>query len=80
MATLDDIVKRQKDGATFVLAAPMLRLKPAEFHALAQAWYDDGGPGFNVIGTPHRSVVDGEFLITRVTVVKTVSRAAAPDS
>ena len=80
MATLDDIVKRQKGGATFVLTAPMLRLKPAEFHALAQDWYDDGGPGFNVIGTPHRSVVDGEFFITRVTVIKTVSRAAAPDS
>jgi hypothetical protein len=78
MATIDEFVKRQKDGATFVITAPMLRVKPAEFHALAQAWYDDGGPGFNVIGTPHRSVVDGEFFITRVTVIKTVSRAAAP--
>jgi hypothetical protein len=76
MATIDELVKRQKEGATFVISAPMLRLKPAEFHALAQAWYDDGGPGFNVIGTPHRSVVDGEFLITRVTVIRTVSRAA----
>ncbi len=80
MTTLDDFVKRQKDGATFVISAPMLRLKPAEFDALAQAWFDDGGPGFNVIGTPHRTVVDGEFFITRVTVIKTTSRSAATDS
>lgn len=76
MATLADFVKRQKDGASFVVTSHMLRLKPAEFDALAQAWFDDGGPGFNVIGTPHRTVVDGEFFITRITVVKTVSRAA----
>jgi hypothetical protein len=80
MSAIDDFVKRQKDGATFVITSQMLRLKPAEFDALAQQWYDDGGPGFNVIGTPHRTVVDGEFFITRVTVIKTLSRSAADNS
>lgn len=76
MAALDDFVKKQKDGARFVITAPMLRLPPAQFDTLAQAWLDDGGPGFNVVGVPHRVVVDGEFLISRVTVIKT--RSASP--
>jgi hypothetical protein len=71
MATLDDFVNKQKEGATFVVTAQMLRLKPQDFDVLAQRWLDDGGPGFNVIGTPHRTVVDGEFFISRVTVIKT---------
>lgn len=71
MATLDDFVNKQKEGATFVVTAQMLRLKPQDFDALAQRWLDDGGPGFNVVGTPHRTVVDGEFFISRVTVIKT---------
>ena len=76
MAGIDDFVKKQKDGATFVISAQMLRMKPQEFDALAQTWFDDGGPGFNVVGVPHRTVVDGEFLISRVTVIKTVSSRA----
>ncbi|MFC3110752.1 hypothetical protein ACFQAT_25020 [Undibacterium arcticum] len=76
MAGIDDFVKKQKDGATFVISAQMLRMKPQEFDALAQTWFDDGGPGFNVVGMPHRTVVDGEFLISRVTVIKTVSSRA----
>lgn len=75
MATIDEFVKKQKDGARFVITAPMLRLTAEEFDTLAQIWLDDGGPGFNVVGTPHRTVVDGEFFISRVTVIKTTSRA-----
>lgn len=71
MATIDDFVNKQKEGARFVITAQMLRLKPQDFDTLAQAWLDDGGPGFNVVGVPHRTVVDGEFFISRVTVVKT---------
>jgi hypothetical protein len=71
MATIDDFVKKQKDGAKFVITAPMLRLNAEEFDTLARIWHDEGGPGFNVIGVPHRTVVDGEFYITRVTVIKT---------
>jgi hypothetical protein len=71
MATIDDFVKKQKDGAKFVITAPMLRLDPEEFDTLARIWHDEGGPGFNVIGVPHRTVVNGEFYITRVTVIKT---------
>jgi len=51
----------------------MLRLEPREFDSLAQQWYDDGGPGFNVVGVPYRTVVDGEFLISRVTVIRTTA-------
>jgi hypothetical protein len=73
MASIDDLVKKQKAGAQFVISAQMLRLKPQEFDPMAQHWLDDGGPGFNVVGVPHRSVVDGEFLITRVTVIRTTA-------
>lgn len=73
MATLDELVRKQKAGAQFVITAQMLRMKPQDFDPLAQRWLDDGGPGFNVIGVPHRSVVDGEFLISRVTVVRTTA-------
>ena len=73
MATLDELVKKQKPGAQFVISAQMLRLKPQEFDPMAEAWLDDGGPGFNVVGVPFRSVVDGEFLISRVTVIRTTA-------
>jgi hypothetical protein len=73
MASIDDFVKKQKAGAQFVITAQMLRLKPQEFDALAQRWLDDGGPGFNVVGVPHRTVIDGEFLISRVTVIRTTA-------
>jgi len=74
MATLDELVKKQKAGAQFVISAQMLRLKPQEFDPMAQRWLDDGGPGFNVVGVPHRSVVDDEFLISRVTVIRTTAQ------
>lgn len=79
MQAIEDFVKRQKEGATFVITAQMLRLKPHEFDKLAQAWLDDGGPGFNVIGVPHRVVVDGQFLISRVTVIRTRASPSATD-
>jgi hypothetical protein len=78
MAIIDEFVKRQKEGATFVITAQMLRMDPEQFDPLAQQWLDEGGPGFNVVGVPHRIVVDGDFLISRVTVIRT--RAAAPDA
>ncbi|WDZ95325.1 hypothetical protein Herbaro_17800 [Herbaspirillum sp. WKF16] len=73
MAKLEDIVRKQKAGATFVISAQMLQLSPREFDALAQVWDDDGGPGFNVMGVPFRVVVEGEFVISRVTVVRTTA-------
>jgi hypothetical protein len=73
MASIDDFVKKQKPGARFVITARMLRLEPQEFDTMAQRWLDDGGPGFNVVGVPHRTVVDGEFLISRVTVIRTTA-------
>lgn len=74
MATLDELVRKQQAGAQFVISAQMLRMKPQEFDQMAQAWDDDGGPGFNVVGVPFRSVVDGEFLISRVTVIRTTAQ------
>jgi hypothetical protein len=73
MASINDLVKKQKAGAQFVISAQMLRLKQQEFDTLAQRWLDDGGPGFNVVGVPHRTVVDGELLISRVTVIRTTA-------
>lgn len=73
MASIDDLVRKQKAGAQFVISAQMLRLTPKQFDPMAQGWLDDGGPGFNVIGIPHRTVVDGEFLISRVTVIRTTA-------
>ncbi len=73
MASIEGFVKKQKAGAQFVITAQMLHLKPQEFDTLAKAWLDDGGPGFNVVGVPHRTVVDGEFLISRVTVIRTTA-------
>lgn len=73
MASIEEVVKKQKAGAQFVISAQMLRLSPREFDPMAQRWLDDGGPGFNVVGTPHRTVVDGEFLISRVTVIRTTA-------
>ena len=73
MAAIDDFVRKQKAGAQFVITAQMARLEPQEFDTLAQQWLDDGGPGFNVIGVPYRRVVEDEFLITRVTVIRTTA-------
>ncbi|MFC5473435.1 hypothetical protein [Paraherbaspirillum soli] len=70
MAKIEDVVKRQKDGASFVLSAPMLGLDLEDFDTVAKIWVREGGPGFKVAGVPHRKCVDGEFLIDRVTVVK----------
>ncbi len=73
MAGIEDFVKKQKAGAQFVITAQMLRMTPPEFDTLAQVWLDEGGPGFNVIGVPHRTVIDGDFLISRVTVIRTTA-------
>jgi hypothetical protein len=73
MASIDDVVRKQKPGAQFVISAQMLRMKPQDFDPVAQHWLDDGGPGFNVVGVPHRIVVEGEFLISRVTVIRTTA-------
>ncbi|MGV3741355.1 MAG: hypothetical protein ACO1NO_03485 [Burkholderiaceae bacterium] len=73
MASIIDFVKKQKAGAQFVITAQMLKLNPQDFDRLAKLWIDDGGPGFNVVGVPHRVVVDGEFVISRVTVIRTTA-------
>lgn len=69
--TIDEVLNRQKDGAQFVLSAPMLGLGIEEFDTIAKIWVKEGGPGFKVTGVPHRRCIDGEFFIDRVTVTKT---------
>lgn len=73
MASIEDIVRKHLPGAQFVISAQMLRLRPQDFDALAQTWFDDGGPGFNVVGMPHRVVIDGEFFISRFTAIRTTA-------
>jgi hypothetical protein len=73
MASLQDVVRKQKAGARFVITAQMLQMPPKEFDRQATLWIDDGGPGFNVLGVPHRIVVDGEFVISRITVIRTTA-------
>lgn len=73
MASIIDFVKKQKPGAQFVITAHMLKLRPQDFDSLARLWIDEGGPGFNVAGVPHRTVIDGEFVISRVTVIRTTA-------
>lgn len=73
MGSIIDFVKKQKTSAQFVITAQMLKVGPQDFDGLARIWIDEGGPGFNVVGVPHRIVVNGEFLISRVTVIRTTA-------
>lgn len=68
MATLEDIVNRQRDGANFVISAAMLGLTTQAFDVLVQPWLKDGGPGFAMTKVPHRKCIDGEFFVDRITV------------
>jgi hypothetical protein len=70
MATLEDIVNKQKLGAKFVLSAPMLGMDLAAFDTQAAIWATQGGAGFEPAGVPFRKVIDGKFLIQRLTVVR----------
>ena len=71
MTRIEQIVAKQAIGARFVITAPMLGLTAPQFDALAQEWVAHGGCGFAPAGVPHRTCIDGEFYINRVTVVRT---------
>lgn len=71
MATLEDIVKRQKDGANFVISAAMLGLTTQAFDVLVQPWLNGAGPGFVMTRVPHRKCIDNEFFVDRITVRRT---------
>lgn len=73
MAKLDEVVARQKEGARFVITAPMLGVSAQDFDWMANGWLLEGGSGFSVAGVPHRTCIDGEFFINRITVVKLAS-------
>ena len=72
MATLEEVVKRQREGADFVISAAMLGLTTQAFDVLVQPWLKTGGPGFAMTRVPHRKCIDGEFFIDRITVRRTV--------
>ena len=72
MAGIDDFVNKQQAGAHFVITAQMLRMTPQQFDSVALEWMEDGGPGFDVAGIPHRVVIDGQFYISRITVARHV--------
>ncbi|MDP9108112.1 MAG: hypothetical protein M3N23_03460 [Pseudomonadota bacterium] len=75
MTRLEQIVAKQAIGARFVITAPMLGLTAPQFDALAQGWIAHGGSGFAPAAVPHRTCIDGEFYINRVTVVRTGDNA-----
>lgn len=77
MATVQEIVDRQKDGAQFVISAQMLRMATEEFDALVKTWMQQGAPGFVLTSMPHRKVVDGEFFIDRITAIRTADNPAS---
>ena len=72
MAGIDDFVNKQQAGARFVITAQMLRMTPQQFDSVALEWMEDGGPGFDVAGIPHRVVINGQFYISRITVARHV--------
>ncbi|MBI3711468.1 MAG: hypothetical protein HY253_00675 [Burkholderiales bacterium] len=70
---LSAFVAKQKIGARFVITAPMLGLDVIAFDRLAQRWVAEGGPGFVLDGIPFRKVIDGQFYIQRLTVLRVAS-------
>ena len=74
MAKIDDIVKKQKEGAKFVISGAMLGLEPEEFDTVAKLWAEECNHGFVVTGVPHRKCIDGEFFIDRITVIRAGSK------
>lgn len=69
-AQLNAFVAKQKQGARFVITAPMLGLDAVAFDRLARTWIENGGPGFVLDGVPFRKVIDGQFYIQRLTVLR----------
>jgi hypothetical protein len=70
LVALAPLVEKQKIGARFVISAPMLGLSALDFDTLAKTWIAQGGPGFVLDGIPFRKVVNGEFYIQRITVIR----------
>lgn len=71
MPTLDHVVQRQAVGARFVLSATLLGMEVQAFDQYVQPWLTQAGPGFEIVGVPHRRCIDGEFYIDRITVRRT---------
>ncbi|MFZ6674051.1 hypothetical protein [Undibacterium sp. Xuan67W] len=67
---LEAIVARQKPGAKFVVSAEMLGMNVVDFDLQAKRWAEENGPGFTTTGVPFRKVIDGQFLIQRLTLLK----------
>jgi hypothetical protein len=73
MQKLNNIIQKQKPGAHFVISAPMLGMEVSAFDELVQTWQTQGADGFHIHGIPFRKVIDGQFFIQRVTLVRTAS-------
>ncbi|RBA24289.1 hypothetical protein [Herminiimonas fonticola] len=73
MALIEDIVNKQKDGARFVISAQALRLDPEEFETLVKMWMEDENRGFELAAVPHRTCIEGEFFIDRITVTRVIA-------
>lgn len=75
-SALDQFLQKQKPGAQCVISAPMLGMDLHHFDTLAKHWAEHGAPQFTLVGVPFRKVIDGEFLIQRITVIKRADAAA----
>lgn len=69
-SALNAFLQKQKSGAQCVLSAPLLGMEIRQFDALAKHWIQYGATQFILVGVPFRKVIDGEFLIQRLTVIK----------
>lgn len=63
-------MRKQKPGAQCVISAPQLGMDLRQFDQLAKDWIANGHALFSPVGVPFRKVVNGEFLIQRITVIK----------
>ena len=72
---LQTFVEKQKIGAQFVISAPLLSMDVDAFDALANYWLEEGSSesGFNLVGIPFRKVINGVFMIQRVTALRVAS-------
>jgi hypothetical protein len=71
MQKLTDIIQKQKIGAQ---SAPMLGIDVIAFDQLAKSWESLDDLGFQIVGVPFRKVIQDQFLIQRVTVIRTETR------
>ncbi|CAN5426877.1 hypothetical protein BH11PSE9_BH11PSE9_19080 [soil metagenome] len=68
---LEDILKFHGVGAKFSISAQRIGMTEDDFHSVATEWVaTGGGPGFVVVGEPHREAHTPRRRIDRLTIRK----------